>query len=141
VLVKARTKPVLPDGTTAILEVLDAEQVSGSFGPQLMVKLQVKEGKYAGFEFIDWSKLQKDPESREVFVEIGTKAGEIFESAFGDEYEVSMDHDPQVLIGRRLMSRIGLAGKKQDRNRLEYGSLGPDPGKETEDDLQEQLPF
>jgi hypothetical protein len=52
-----------------------------------------------------------------------------------------MDHDPQVLIGRRFMSRIGLAGKKQDRNRLEYGSLGPDPGKETEDDLREQLPF
>jgi hypothetical protein len=137
VLVKARTKPVLPDGTTAILEVLDAEQVSGSFGPQLMVKLQVKEGKYAGFEFIDWSKLQKDPETREVFVEIGTKAGEIFESAFGEEYEVSMEHDPEVLPGRRFMARIGLAGKKQDRNRLEYGSLGPDPGKEPEEDLQE----
>jgi hypothetical protein len=131
---KARTRPVLPDGTNAIMEVLDSEQVSGSYGPQLQLKLKVISGKYKGFEFYDGSKLAKDPETKEVYVEIGGKAGDIWEAAFNGEYSRDMDHSPERLIGRRIMSRIAISGKKQDRNRLLHGSIGPDPGSTSEED-------
>jgi hypothetical protein len=128
--VQARKKPTLPDGTSVIVEVLSAEQVFGNFGPQLAIKLKVVGGKYAGFEFMDWSKLSRDPNTNEVFVELGTKAADIFRAAFGDEYDEGMDHNPEDLVGKRFMARIGLAGKKQDRNKLEYGTIGADPGSE-----------
>jgi len=112
------------------VEVLDGEETSGNFGPQMAIKVKVAGGKYAGFEFMDWSKLQKDPKTKEVYVELGTKAAEIFQAAYGDEYDADMEHDPRELIGKRFMARVGLAGKNQDRNRLEYGTIGPDPNAE-----------
>ena len=127
---QARKKPTLPDGQSVIVEVLDGEETSGNFGPQMAIKVKVAGGKYAGFEFMDWSKLQKDPKTKEVYVELGTKAAEIFQAAYGDEYDADMEHDPRELIGKRFMARVGLAGKNQDRNRLEYGTIGPDPNAE-----------
>jgi hypothetical protein len=124
--VKARKKPTVPDGTTAVVEILQAEQVFGNFGPQLALKLAIRGGRYSGFEFMDWSKLNKDPKTGEVFVELGTKAADIFQAALGDEFDED-DCDPEDLVGRRFMARIGLAGKKQDRNRVEYGSIGEPP--------------
>jgi hypothetical protein len=41
-----------------------------------------------------------------------------------------MEHNPPDLIGKRFMTRVGIAGKNQDRNRLEYGTIGPDPNAE-----------
>jgi hypothetical protein len=79
--VKARKKPTLPEGASIIAEVLDGEEDSGNFGQQLKIKVKVVGGKYAGFEFTDWSKLQKDPKTKETYVEIGTKASEIFQAA------------------------------------------------------------
>jgi hypothetical protein len=128
--VKARKKPTLPDGQSVIVEVLDAEETSGNFGPQVSIKVKVVGGKYAGFEFTDWSKLQKDPKTKETYVEIGTKASEVFQAAYGEEYSEDMDHNPVDLRGKRFMARVGLAGKNQDRNRLEYGTIGPDPNAE-----------
>jgi len=125
--VQARKKPTLPDGTSVIVEVLEASQVFGNFGPQLAIKDKVVGGKYAGFEFMDWSKLSRDPKSNEVYVELGTKAADIFAAAFGDDYDADGEHNPEDLVGKRFMARVGLAGKKQDRNRLEYGTIGSDP--------------
>ena len=102
---KARKKPTLPDGQSVIAEVLDGEETSGNFGPQMAIKVKVVGGKYAGFEFMDWSKLQKDPKTKETYVEIGTKAAEIFQAAYGDEYDPDMEHDPRELIGKRFMAR------------------------------------
>ena len=124
---KARKKPTLPEGASIIAEVLDGEEDSGNFGQQLKIKVKVVGGKYAGFEFTDWSKLQKDPKTKETYVEIGTKASEIFQAAYGEEYDPEMEHNPPDLIGKRFMARVGIAGKNQDRNRLEYGTIGPDP--------------
>jgi hypothetical protein len=124
---KARGRPVLPEGTTVMVEILDAEEVSGSFGPQLFIKVAVRGGKFAGFEFADWSKLSKDPDSGETFVQLGTKSADIFEAAFGERYSPDMDHDPDALVGKRIMARVGLAGKKKDRNRLEFGTIGSAP--------------
>jgi hypothetical protein len=126
--VQARKKPTLPDGSSVVVEVLSAEQVHGNFGPQLAVKVKVAGGKYAGFEFMDWSKLSRDPKTNEIYVELGTKAADIFAAAFDEDYDEDVDHNPEELVGKRFMSRVGLAGKKQDRNRLEYGTIGPDPG-------------
>jgi hypothetical protein len=128
--VQARKKPTLPDGSSVIVEVLDAEQVFGNFGPQLAIKVVVKGGRYAGFEFMDWSKLSRDPKTNEVYVELGTKASEVFEAAFSEDYDPDMEHNPDDLVGKRFMARVGLAGKKQDRNRLEYGTIGPAPDTE-----------
>jgi hypothetical protein len=128
--VQARKKPTLPDGSSVIVEILEAEEVFGNYGPQLAIKVKVKGGRYAGFEFMDWAKLSRDPKSNEVYVELGTKAAEVFEAAFGEDYDPEMDHNPEDLVGKRFMARVGLAGKKQDRNRLEYGTIGPDPGAE-----------
>jgi hypothetical protein len=127
---QARKKPTLPDGASIIAEVLDAEETSGNFGPQMSIKVKVVGGKYAGFEFMDWSKLQKDPKTKETYVELGTKAAEVFQAAFGEQYSPEMDHVPTDLVGKRFMARVGLAGKNQDRNRLEYGTIGPDPNAE-----------
>jgi hypothetical protein len=128
--VQARKKPTLPDGSSVIVEVTGAEQVFGNYGPQLALKVAVKGGRYSGFEFMDWAKLSRDPKTNEVYVELGTKAAEVFEAAFGEDYDPDMDHNPEDLVGKRFMARVGLAGKKQDRNRLEYGTIGPDPGAE-----------
>jgi hypothetical protein len=127
---QARKKPTLPDGASIIAEVLDAEETSGNFGPQMSIKVKVVGGKYAGFEFTDWSKLQKDPKTKETYVEIGTKASEVFQAAYGEGYSEDMDHNVADLRGKRFMARVGLAGKNQDRNRLEYGTIGPDPNAE-----------
>ena len=125
---EARKKPTLPDGTSIVAEFLDAEDVFGNFGPQLQAKLKVVGGKYAGFEFMDWSKLARDPKTNEVYVEIGGKASDIYRAAHDEDYDEGMDHNSADLIGKRIMARVGLAGKKQDRNKLEYGTIGPDPG-------------
>ncbi len=127
---QARKKPTLADGTSVIVEVLNSEQVFGNYGPQLALKVAVKGGRYAGFEFMDWSKLARDPKTNEVFIELGTKAAEIFEAAYGEDYDPEMEHNPEDLVGKRFMARVGLSGKKQDRNRLEYGTIGPDPNAE-----------
>jgi hypothetical protein len=124
---KGRKRPTLPDGASVIVEILEAEQVSGNFGPQLRLKLAVRGGKYSGFEFQDWSKLAKDPKSGEVYYELGTKAEEIYAAAFGESYVFGKDYAVEDLISKRLMSRTGLAGKNQDRNKLEFGTIGPDP--------------
>jgi hypothetical protein len=126
--VKARKKPTLPDGTTIVGEITYSEEVFGNFGPQLALKLKVIGGKYAGYEFQDWSKLARDPKTNEVYVELGGKAADIFRAAHADEYSEDMDHDAAALVGKRIMARVGLAGKKQDRNKLEYGTIGADPG-------------
>jgi hypothetical protein len=128
--VQARKKPTLPDGSSVIVEVIGAEQVFGNYGPQLANKVAVKGGRYGSFEFMDWAKLSRDPKSNEVYVELGTKAADIFAAAFGEDYSPDMDHDPEDLVGKRFMARVGLAGKKQDRNRLEYGTIGPAPDTE-----------
>ena len=110
------------------MEVLDGEETSGNFGPQMAIKVKVVGGKYAASS--KWmEQLQKDrrrkPPSRSA-----QKAAEIFQAAYGDEYDPDMEHDPRELIGKRFMARVGLAGKNQDRNRLEYGTIGPDPNAE-----------
>lgn len=125
---KARKKPTLPDGTSVIAEILKAEDVFGNFGPQLELGLKVVGGKYAGFEFKDWSSLGRDPKSNELYVEIGGKASDIYRAAFDEDYSEDMDHNAADLVGKRIMSRIGLAGKNQDRNKLEHGTIGADPG-------------
>jgi|SRR5215211_1775259 len=130
---RGRKRPTLPDGATVILAILEAEVVSGQYGPQLRLKLKVVSGKYRGFEFYDWSKLSKDPQTGEVYYDLGTKVEEIYSAAFGDEYSFEDDHEPRELVSRRIMSRVGLAGKNEDRNRLEYGSIGPDPNADDED--------
>ena len=48
---KARKKPTVPDGTTAVVEILQAVQVFGNFGLQLALKLAICGGSYFGFEF------------------------------------------------------------------------------------------
>jgi hypothetical protein len=124
---KGRKRPTLPDGASIIVEIIEAEQVSGNFGPQLRVKLVVRGGKYSGFEFQDWSKLAKDPKTGEIYYELGTKVEEIFAAAFGEEYIFGEDYAFEDLVGKRLMCRVGLSGKNLDRNKLEFGTIGPDP--------------
>lgn len=123
---QARKKPTLPDGTSVIVRVLAAEQTFGNYGPQLAIKVAVDGGRYAGFEFMDWSKLARDPKSGEVYVELGTKASEIFEAALGEDFDED-DLQPEYLVGKRIMARVGISGKKQDRNRLEFGTIGQAP--------------
>src|SRR5215211_8885480 len=117
---KGRKRPTLPDGASVIVEILEAEQVFGQYGPQLRLKLAVRGGKYSGFEFQDWSKLAKDPKSGEIYYEVGTKAEEIFAGAFGEDYEFGKDYAFEELISKRLMTRVGISGKNSDRNKLEY---------------------
>jgi hypothetical protein len=124
---RGRKRLTLPDGTSIIAEILEAEVVVGNFGSQLRLKLVVRGGKYSGFEFPDYSKLAKDPKSGEIYYELGTKVDEIFAAAFGEKYTFGEDYAFENLVGKRLMSRVGLSGKNQDRNKLEFGTIGPDP--------------
>jgi len=125
---RGKKRPTLPDGVSVVVEILEAEEVFGNFGPQLRIKVKVVGGKYRGYEFFDYSKLTKDEKTGEIYYELGTKTESIFAAAFdAEDYSYEDDHDPGELVGKRFMSRIGLAGKNQDRNRLEYGTIGPDP--------------
>ena len=124
---KGRKRPTLPDQTSVIIETLEAEEVFGNFGPQLRTKFAVRGGKFSGFEFQDWSKLSKDPKTGEVFYELGTKVEEIYAAAFGEDYVFGEDYAVEDLVGKRFMARVGLSGKNKDRNRLEFGTIGPDP--------------
>ena len=124
---RGRKRPTLPNGVSVIVEILEAEHLVGNFGPQLRLKLVVRGGKYSGFEFQDYSKLAKDPKTGEIYYELGTKVEEILAAAFGEDYTFGEDYAFEDLVGKRLMSRVGLSGKNRDQNKLEFGTIGPDP--------------
>ena len=63
------------------------------------------------------------PQLRTKFAVRGGKFSgfEFQDYVFGEDYAV------EDLVGKRFMARVGLSGKNKDRNRLEFGTIGPDP--------------
>jgi len=81
VTIPIRRRILLPEGETLVVKIMDAEQVSGQWSPQLRLDLKVLKGTYAGQRVRDWSDLSVDEESGQPYIEEGLKAWEIILAA------------------------------------------------------------
>jgi hypothetical protein len=136
VTISVKRRTYLPEGTTVGVEITDAGQSSGQFGEQLKLSLKVIDGEHAGYKFTDWCKLTE--EDGKVFVKEGTKAFEVIEAVLGNADTFS---DPQQWVGKRLLARLSLRGKKKNHNGLEFGSIGPyEPPKPTDKRKERPIP-
>ena len=109
----------------AVLEIQDAEEDSGQFGPQIKLALKVNsdgmDGEHDGAVFTDWLSLDENTGN----VRPRSKAWQVNEAVLG---EVPAGLEAEDLIGGRFAAQVGLNGKKT-HSKVKHDTISPAPRK------------
>jgi hypothetical protein len=112
----------------AVLEIEDAEEDSGQFGPQIKLTLKVdsdgQDGTHDGAVFTDW--LSLDEHSGDV--KPRSKAWQVIEAVLG---EVPIGLEVDDLVSGKFAAQVGL-NKKKTHSKVVHDTISPAPRKNTE---------
>jgi hypothetical protein len=107
----------------AVLEIQDAEEDSGQFGPQIKVSLRVVSdgmgGKFDGAIFTDWLSLDEHSGN----IKSRSKAWQVVEAVLGD---VPRGLEAEDLIGGKFSAQVGL-NKKKTHSKVVHDTISPAP--------------
>jgi hypothetical protein len=113
------------EGLRAVLEIEDAEEDSGQFGPQIKLTIKVasdgQDGEYDGAVFTDW--LSLDEHSGDV--KPRSKAWQVIEAVLG---EVPAGLEVEDLVGGKFAAQVGL-NKKKTHSKVKHDTISPAPRK------------
>jgi hypothetical protein len=109
----------------AVLEIEDAGEDSGQFGPQIKLTLRVdsdgQDGTHDGAVFTDW--LSLDEHSGDV--KPRSKAWQVIEAVLGD---VPVGLEVEDLVGGKFAAQVGL-NKKKTHSKVVHDTISPAPRK------------
>jgi hypothetical protein len=112
----------------AVLEIQDAEEDSGQFGPQIKLALKVNsdgmDGEHDGAIFTDWLSLDENTGN----VKPRSKAWQVIEAVLG---EVPAGLEAEDLIGGSFAAQVGLNGKKT-HSKVKHDTISPAPRKKVQ---------
>jgi hypothetical protein len=115
-------RELLPEGFYT-LEIVEAKKVQGEYQEEptndLLTRVKVADGDHAGAEFSDYAKLSDKGGVKE-----NSKALQIIEAAMDTKMEDLGRFEPEDLVGRRFMARVGTS-KNGKRNIIVYDAIGP----------------
>jgi hypothetical protein len=129
----------------AVLEIQDAEEDSGQFGPQIKLALKVAsdgmDGEYDGAVFTDWLSLDEHTGN----IKPRSKAWQVVEAVLG---EVPRNLEAEDLIGGKFAAQVGL-NKKKTHSKVVHDTISPAPRKkearkpdpEVDEDDFDDIPF
>src|SRR5829696_98116 len=129
----------------AVLEIEDAEEDSGQFGPQIKLTLKVdsdgQDGTHDGAVFSDWLSLDEHSGN----IKPRSKAWQVVEAVL-DEVPTGLEVDD--LVGGKFAAQVGL-NKKKTHSKVVHDTISPAPRKkearkldpEVDEDDFDDIPF